>query len=258
MKDSQKSGNSVRENRISVTSKHDVNLQKNTIVYFQIGLIIALLVSIFAVEYRTPHKVIAPYVSQEIAQVDLMHWDEEFQIEKKKSPDIKKVAPSIDVPPKVVSNDVIIEDPKDVLKDPKLSTPVIDPSSITFEKPDDIEDVDYRKVEFVPIYPGCEGLSTNEERKSCMQEKINDLISRNFDTGLGTRYGLEGINRIDVQFTVNEFGKVTDIKTRAPHPALEKEAKRIINKIPEMIPGKQREKDVRVIYGQPIIFKTEQ
>tara|TARA_R110002020_G_scaffold283009_4_gene498749 strand:- start:339 stop:1115 length:777 start_codon:yes stop_codon:yes gene_type:complete len=257
MKDSQKNGNSVRQKRNPRTSKHDVNLQKNNVVYFQIGLILALLVAIFAVEYRTPQKVIEPYVSKEIAQVELFNWDEEFQIEKKKSPEIKKVTPSIEIPPKVVPNDLVIEEPDNVLEEPKVSNPVVDPSAITFEKIEDVVDVDYRKVEFVPIYPGCEGLASNEERKSCMQEKINSLISRNFNTALGARYGLEGVNRIDVQFTVNEFGKVTDVKTRAPHPALEVEAKRVINKIPEMIPGKQREKDVRVIYGQPIIFKTE-
>lgn len=112
-------------------------------------------------------------------------------------------------------------------------------------------------IENVPVYPGCEGLSSNEERKACMQEKLTKLIGKNFDRELGSELGLSGVNRIDVQFTVDVNGFVTAIKTRAPHPALEKEAKRVIKKIPQMKPGKQRDKAVPVIYGQPILFKTE-
>ena len=38
------------------------------------------------------------------------------------------------------------------------------------------------------------------------------------------------------------------------HSKLKKEAERVINKIPEMIPGKQRDKAVGVIYTLPIVF----
>ena len=63
--------------------------------------------------------------------------------------------------------------------------------------------------------------------------------------------------QIDVQFKIDQTGKVVDIKTRAPHPALEKEAKRVINKIPEMKPGMQQDKPVGVLYNLPIKFNVQ-
>ncbi len=40
-------------------------------------------------------------------------------------------------------------------------------------------------VEQVPIFPGCEKLSTNGERKACMSEKISKLVQRKFNTNIG-------------------------------------------------------------------------
>ena len=50
---------------------------------------------------------------------------------------------------------------------------------------------------------------------------------------------------------------VTDIVTRAPHTALEKEAQRIVEKLPKMTPGMQQDKAVSVKYILPIRFVVE-
>ena len=36
---------------------------------------------------------------------------------------------------------------------------------------------------------------------------------------------------------------------------LEKEARRVIEKLPKLIPGKQRDRPVAVIYSYPIVFR---
>ena len=59
-------------------------------------------------------------------------------------------------------------------------------------------------------------------------------------------------------FVVNEQGLIEQIQTRAPHPALEKEAERVIGKLPRMEPGKQRGKPVPVSYTIPIRFKVQE
>tara|TARA_R110002020_G_scaffold262126_2_gene476529 strand:- start:91466 stop:92242 length:777 start_codon:yes stop_codon:yes gene_type:complete len=257
MKTSQKSGDSVRQNRISPTSKHDVNLRKNNLVYFQIGLIVALLVVLFAVEYKTPVKMYVPEQMPETTALNVMDWDENFTVEKREQPKTETKKASTTLPPIEVPDDFVTPKMADDIFPHPESEPDFNPNFLDTKKEQPIENVDFRKVEFVPVYPGCEGLDTNDERKTCMQEKINKLISRKFDTNIGSKYGLSGMNRIDVQFTVDENGKIVDVKTRAPHPALEKEAERVIELIPQMKPGKQRDKSVRVIYGQPILFKTE-
>ena len=91
-----------------------------------------------------------------------------------------------------------------------------------------------------------------------MSKKIGRLISRRFNTGLGEQLGLTGKQRISVQFKIDADGNVTEIMARAPHDRLEKEAVKVVGKIPQMIPGKQRDKNVSVIYSLPIIFQVQQ
>lgn len=90
-----------------------------------------------------------------------------------------------------------------------------------------------------------------------MSEKITKLIQRKFDTGLGGVLGLSGKQVIRTQFKIDKTGHVIDVKVRGTHPSLEKEAKRVINIIPEMKPGKQGNNNVGVIYSLPIIFEVQ-
>ena len=90
-----------------------------------------------------------------------------------------------------------------------------------------------------------------------MSEKLAMLVQKRFDKDLASELGLSGRLKIDVQFKIDAFGNVTDIKTRAPRHELEKEAKRVTEKIPQMIPGKQRDKAVSVMYYLPIVFEIK-
>ena len=58
-----------------------------------------------------------------------------------------------------------------------------------------------------------------------------------------------------VSFIIAKDGRITDIKMRGPDKNLEKEAARIINKLPRMTPGRQRGRPVRVPFSIPITFK---
>src|SRR5690606_4159597 len=37
-------------------------------------------------------------------------------------------------------------------------------------------------IEQVPVYPGCENLTTNEEHKQCLSEKITQHVVENFNS----------------------------------------------------------------------------
>ncbi len=260
MSKSQQSDSCARQSANRTTSKHDVNLRKNTVVYFQVGLITALLLAIILFEIKSP---VAAYKPQELGEVPTLMMDKWNEPIRRETP--KEVVPQRDevsdvLPPEPVPDFVDLETP---LFEPQPQEPVDSESIIdadSFEKVPEppVETTDFRRVERVPVFPGCEGLSSNEELKACMQEKLNRFINRNFNTSLGEQYGLEGMNKVDVQFTIDEFGNVVDLKTRAPHPALEKEAVRVMEKLPQMKPGKQRDRNVRVIYYQPIKFQVQQ
>ena len=120
---------------------------------------------------------------------------------------------------------------------------------------DELTDVPFAVVDEIPTFPGCEGLD-NEGRKKCMSEHISSLVNQNFDTSLGEKLGLKGVNRIYVRFKIDTNGEIADIGVRGPHPVLEEEAKRVINLIPKMNAGKQRGKPVNVMYSLPIVFQV--
>ena len=87
--------------------------------------------------------------------------------------------------------------------------------------------------------------------------KLNSMLLK-FNTGLGERYGLAGLQRIYTLFEVSPAGVIQNIQIRAPHPGLEKEARRVINLLPEVTPGKQRGREVTVKYQLPIVFKIQE
>jgi bla regulator protein blaR1 len=117
-------------------------------------------------------------------------------------------------------------------------------------------EIPFTVIDEVPIYPGCETLSNNAERRKCMSDSINKKVQKNFNTDLAKDLGLKGKQRINVIFKIDKTGSVTGIRSRALHPRLEAEAIRVISLLPKMIPGKHQGKNVIVPYALPIVFQV--
>ena len=82
-------------------------------------------------------------------------------------------------------------------------------------------------------------------------------IRKKFNTDIAVDLGLSGIQQINVMFKIDTNGHVTEIKARTPHKALEKEAVNVISQLPKFTPGRQKNKNVPVVYGVPIKFKVQ-
>ncbi|MDU8886637.1 energy transducer TonB [Yeosuana sp. MJ-SS3] len=236
--------------------KHDANVQKNSTLFFQIGLILSLLTvySLFEMEFVTK-ELSDPYEMSQLEE-DVVVVQREVRIyeEIPEKVERRKDSRTLNEPPLIDNGDTREETPK-IFTTPAISdNPEIEPVIKVIPPP---EEYDILGVERVPIYPGCEKTKNNDERRQCMSEKISRLIQKKFNADLASPLGLSGRQKIDVQFKINKTGKVTDIKTRAPHPRLEKEAERVIKIIPEMTPGRQSNKNVGVIYTLPIIFRVQ-
>ena len=66
--------------------------------------------------------------------------------------------------------------------------------------------------------------------------------------------GIQG--KVYMRFVIERDGSITNIEVlKSLDRNLEKEAIRIINKLPKMIPGKQRGRPVRVPFSISIIFR---
>ncbi len=126
-------------------------------------------------------------------------------------------------------------------------------------KDGEIRVVPFSNVEIVPVYTGCNEKLSNTKLKQCMSDKISNHILKNFNKTLLKSLNLSNRKvRINVLFKIDKTGKVGDILVKAPHPRLEKEAKRVISKIPDMTkPGMQDGEAVVVPYSVPILFTLE-
>jgi len=263
MKDFKKSHDIAgQSNKVQKTHKHDVNLQKNSSLYFQIGLILCLLGAYGIFEMKFEDKLYDTEVYSELLPEDNTYQMENIIVEEDapKEKPIKKhkkqvLTNDFDIVDNTVPTDIV-----DIITAPETTSDIVDPNSLTDNNDPGDEYVpeifDMINVEVVPIYPGCEKKTSNKERVKCMSDKLGRLVQRKFDTNLASREGLSGIQKIDVQFKINQNGEVTEIFTRAPHPSLEKEAERVAKKIPIMKPGLQRHKPVSVIYNLPIVFNV--
>ena len=106
-----------------------------------------------------------------------------------------------------------------------------------------------------PIYPGCEDYQI-QEYGDCLQDKIIEHISKTFTyPEIAQEMGIQGT--VFVSFTIDRAGDIVEITTRGPDQNLEKEANRIISKLPKMTAGKDKYGAVSVPFSIPIGFKLE-
>jgi len=247
-----------------MSNKHDANVRKNTLVNFQIGLVASLLFTYVMFEVYTSEPIDRIIDDPVVVEDEQFIWDGAFEVYQE--PEQKVVAQKQPEPIpdptefEVVKDDVVLDDIKEEFKsvEPVESTP-FNPDAVVDKEEEEIpENVPFSIVEDVPIFPGCERLKTNKERAACFSEKVGKIISRKFNTDIGSEYGLSGIQRIYTLFDVAADGTIQNIQVRASHPKLKKEAERVIGLFPTMTPGKQRKTPVTVKYQLPIVFKVQE
>jgi len=248
------------EQIVKTPQKHDANLQKNSTLYFQVGLILTLLATygLFEMQFQTKSIVWEENYPETEPNVYVNYVPEPTPepVKAKKVEPVRQKLLAINFKP-IDNNSSIKEPTKDVVTEPiPLSKPTITKKP---SKPAPPEKSTYSiiGVEQVPIYPGCEDFKTNDELRACMSKKIGRLISRKFDSDLAGELGYAGKQRINVQFKIDKLGNVIDVKARAPHAKLEREAINTINKIPKMIPAMQSNKEVVVTYSLPIVLQVQ-
>lgn len=223
-----------------------VDLSRNSKLYFAIGLCLVLFVSWRLVELKSYEK-----SSIDIGVLDVT----DLEIEEIPLTEQLKTPP----PPPPPAAPQIIEVVKDeaevvetVIKSTETTQEEIIEDVEILEEEVIVEDVPFAIIEDVPLFPGCEKVKKSE-RRDCFQENIQKHINKNFRyPEIAQEMGIQG--RVIVMFIIDKDGSITGIRTRGPDKNLEKEAERIISKLPTMIPGKQRGRPVRVPFSIPINF----
>ena len=234
------------------------DLNNFSTTFLLLGLVAILFLSWKAIELKTFEK----NIGQD--ELNLTGADDEETLEVNVE-DIKLPPPP---PPTVVAPEIkVVEDEKEVKNEMlDLNTeddedePTKDVEKIETDDDAEEEDIEvaFQFIQNPPVYPGCEGKKGAKAIKDCMSKKVQAFVGNNFDKEIASDMGISGRVKIITQFTIDKNGRVTNIKARSKYKELAKEAKRVILKLPKVKPGQQRNRNVKVTYTLPIIFKIEE
>lgn len=222
---------------------------RNSSLYFVVGLALVMLFVWRALEWKTYDKTNDYDIS--------MNVDDDLDEEVPMTEQIKTPPP----PPPPAAPEIIeiVEDEEEVEETVIESTEtsqeeeIIEVEDVMVEEEMEDVDVPFAVIEDVPIFPGCEGAS---DKRKCFQEMMQKHIGKNFRyPEIAQEMGVQG--RVSVMFTIQKDGSIGNVRMRGPDKNLEKEAARIIGKLPKMTPGKQRGRAVRVPFSIPITFKLQ-
>lgn len=240
----------MRISKKLINGKNQLNSNSN--LFFQLGIILALVIVSVIFELNFVKDIPLLTDNTEISKEPDIFVFPPFKIEKKevhedsaekKLPKLLNVIIIDENVPESDESEFIINQP---IKKPNLDSIFSDVPDL--DEPVD-ESIDFVIVEQAPRFPGCKG-KTEEEFKLCFNEKMNKFIARKFNSNIDIN--LSGKQRITVQFEIDKNGDIVNIKARAPHKRLEKEAIKAVSKLPKMEPGKQRNNNVGVKYTMPI------
>ncbi len=245
--------------------KKQTNIQWNSRLFFQVGVIASLLIVFFIMQTNFEMRPVAmnPNTSNSFEEPPIITYVLDVEKPKPAAPK-KKVMQKRVVVQKTVKSSTFEVKPDTA---PDVETPIAPDDSPAVETPTapavpDAAPVDSKphnliNVEFVPVFPGCEALATNAEKIDCMSSKINTFVNKNFRKELLEDLQPNQTHRIYVNFKIDSNGFVTDVVANSHNAKLKKEAQRVINNLPSMRPGKQGNKNVEVLYSVPIAFNIQ-
>ncbi len=211
------------------------NLEKKRGLFFQIGLIIAFSLVLFAFEW-----------SSEIGKTNSGYQLAGINLETELSPitrqkELKPPPPKHYKEFKIVENDVKTETPL------IIAPTEIDPNEgyiipeITNPEEIDNEPKIWLITEEEPIFPG--GLKGLQHYLAKNTKYPNQAIENDMQ------------GKVYVRFVINEKGRVENAHIiRHLYPILDKEAIRVVQSLPDWKPGKQAGKAVKVWFTVPIVF----
>jgi len=184
---------------------------------------------------QEPEEIIAPEeVANQQQVTDLLIVEDEKIEEDKQVKDQDKV---LENEAAVGSMDVT-EGTNDLNK-VMIKEEVIEQPKVEEEQPMNIA-----MVEQKPQFPGGEG------------EMYKWLSSNIVYPPAAAEEGVSG--RVVVEFVVGKDGSITNVRIVRPrHPALDKEALRVVKAMPKWIPGRNNGQPVKVTYTLPVTFKLQ-
>ena len=208
----------------------EISLEKKKGLFFQIGLVVTLVIVLGAFEWKSYEK-----VDYNLGQLNLDDLEEEIiPITRQEITPPPPPPP----PPEVI---VIVEDIVEIVDEAKIETTESDEMVAVIEIEEESDEEFFMVVENMPEFPGGDLGLMKYIQKNVKYPPI------------AKEYNITG--KVYVSFIVDKSGSVTDVKiARGVDKSLDAEALRVVKSLPKYKPGKQRGKAVRVMFTIPINF----
>jgi protein TonB len=223
---------------IKKTPKADLENKKT--LFFEIGLILALVVVLVSFEYKSYDKVTIDLASRVVQDVP----EEIIPITE------QKVKPPPPPPPKQVTQIKIVEDDVEVEDELDIDVEADDQTEVEeyvppVEDEEEVEEAEiFTVVESMPTFPGGMG---------ALMKYLAENIKY---PPLAKESGIQG--RVFINFVVEPDGSISNVKVlRGIGGGCDEEAVRVVKNMPKWSPGKQRGKPVRVSYNLPVKFTLQ-
>jgi len=218
------------------------DLESKKSIFFQIGLIVALGLTLVAFEWESPVKQIVIDTQWEAVNEDLVIKNTIF-VDRKPAPK-PVLAPVI----RIVDNNTSIT--QDLILDTEIKPDenqpeYIVPVPVHLEEENSLaEEIPFVAVEKMPEFPG--GINA-----------LREFLAKNTDyPDAAKETGIQGT--VYLYFVVEKDGSISGIKTlRGIGGGCTEEAERVLSIMPKWKPGNQFGKPVRVSYNVPVIFKLQ-
>lgn len=209
--------------------------------FFQLGLIIALGITLVAFEWKSYDKL----EYQDLGGGKNADTPEEMiQITQQQNTPPPPAPPATTTVINIVDNDAIVEDDLNIDAEADENTQMEEYKAVvaTQVAEEEVAEAEiFTVVEDAPAYPG-----GDEARIRFLQENIKY-------PQMARESGIQGT--VYVTFVVERNGSVTDVRVlRGIGGGCDEEAIRVIQAMPRWNPGKQRGKPVRVQFNMPIKF----
>lgn len=255
-KHASKAGKSPMEGR---NKYPEVDVFRMSGTFFNFGILIALGLSVLAFNWTTYEKEV--YIPE-----GALELEDEIEIEPPRTAEPPPPPPP--PPPPVITEvpdeEVVDETPfvdNSLDENTEVQGPPVDntppPPPPPPPPPKDEPEEIFKVVEDMPRFPGCEDKTDKKERELCAQQKMLEFIYKNIKyPAIARENGIEGT--VVISFVVEKDGTISDASiVRDIGAQCGQEALRVVNTMPEWVPGKQRGRSVRVQFNLPVKFKLE-
>ena len=219
------------------------DLEGKKIIFTQVGLVIALAVSLIAFEWKTYEKTVMDLGDRQVENVaeDIIPITEQ-KLKTPPPPPPKQI-----VKINVVDDAIQVDDDFEINVEADENTEVqeyVAPAK-SMEEEESAEEMQiFMVVESMPEYPGGE---------AALYKYLAENIKY---PQMAKESGIQG--RVFVTFVVERDGRVTDVRVlRGIGGGCDEEAIRVVESMPKWTPGKQRGKSVRVQYNLPVKFTLQ-